>query len=234
MQLLAQSRGYDFYNFGAMIGGMSDFLLLALLSISAWVGAVITARDTQSDEFLLQRISPLTARDAVRGYFDAVMISLRLPLAILAAWVPAMVVAGFDMVIDDGLGIHQAITGLQAVFPADLSGQIWQALITGGLAQLLAGVGLFGAVVFGAALGVWMGLLWRRTTPATALAMLPGLASLVAVPMLLMAGIWQWPLLNPLDGYILALNTCWLLIPATLWLAEVAYERSGSSVSPER
>lgn len=222
---LPGSWPWDFHDFGMMVSGISDFTLPALFGISGWAGAIITARDTRTDEYLLQRISPMLARNAVYGYFGAVLFSLRFLLAALAAWIPVMVVTGFDAAIDYRLNLPSILAGRTDAVGVNIPELVQTSLIAGGLGHFLAGVGLLGVVVFGAAFGVWMGLFWRHTTPATVSAILPGVLTPLIMAALLNSGIVHLPVDNPLDGYVLALNASWLLIPAALWLAARAYDR---------
>lgn len=73
------------------LGMISIMALTAIPSGMSSISARLTGRDVRSQEFTLLRITHLTARDLIHGYFGAAILRRRLFLLVLAGLIPNII-----------------------------------------------------------------------------------------------------------------------------------------------
>ena len=161
-----------------------------LLLILPVAAISLTVRDTVGEEFVMLRLTTQPGWKVAFGYLGAALFRLRILLALLTALIPLAVMGN----VYENFGEP--------------------------LQDLLASAAIWGMTVLGGAVGVWMGLVWRRLLLAIlSTAVIMALVILPYTRAFYVVGI-------PLPTIRLAVALIvWALTPVVLWLAGLAYER---------
>jgi hypothetical protein len=128
---------------GAGLGIVALGLVLLLGSpfITLGYAVLMSVQDARTDDYALMKLTPITARAIVQGYFIGVLYRLRLFYLILVALMPAFVW--------EAVHIEPVQGGIQT---------LWQR----GFLTMIALLPLLSANISMAALGIWAGLRWRN------------------------------------------------------------------------
>ena len=150
-------------------------LHLVMPLVAAPIAAILTTREAGDEGFQLLRLTPnYSPKGTVWGLIFAALYRLRVPLALMAALLPFVMVEPYRDEKQTARSMCYAfvsreemkemtwysnpnIVDLTCIEPSD------SRLLLQSLVILLWPVGLWGAVLFSAALAVWLTLWWGRT-----------------------------------------------------------------------
>lgn len=127
--------------------------------LAARQGATLAARDTQTEEFTLLRLTTLSDRTIVLGYLATALYRLRLLYTIMAGLSPVFV----GSIVISLLAVRALLNAISLAAPGInvFTTMAESALIVQTLMLVFVAASLWGLNVAGAATGVWLGLWWR-------------------------------------------------------------------------